>query len=944
MNQKHKLCIILIGVILLLISASWLSRSASAMQAKKPAAQQISPLHPTFLMLDEDGTNVLESDKPISTMKTCGACHDTQFIVSHSFHADVGLQDYDSPGQTGSGRPWDTSTGLFGKWNAINYRFLSPEGDDLIDLGTADWLRTIGIRHAGGGPATTSRGGNPLQNLISTPGNPQTNILDQETGELIPWDWSESGVIEMNCFLCHIPQPNNESRIETIHAGDFGWANTATLEGTGIVEKVANRFTWNTEAFDENGELLEDFVQIQDPTNNNCGQCHGLVHDNVEDPLVTYGCVPDRWSTITTGQIISPQRLSDSGMNLANKEQLTRSWDVHAERLLKCTDCHYSLNNPLYYEESGATKPDHLIFDPRRLDIGEYLLKPLHQFARGESAQNTVAPELTNTMRRCDSCHDTEDTHDWLPYKDRHFNALSCESCHIPQLYSSANKQQDWTVITTEDTSRKDCRGVEGQDPDTLQALLVGYEPVLLPRSDIDGYYKLAPYNLITSFYWVYGDPPRPVRLNDLKSAYFEGDDYHPGIVQRFDTNGNDQIEETELIIDTPEKEDFVQQRLSLLGLGNPRIVGEIQPYSINHDIAEGEWVTKDCSTCHTEESRLSQPIQLASYTPGGVMPEFIQGHNVEFNGEISQNEDGKLYYQPAPRNSGLYILGHNSVDWVDLIGSLAFVGVLLAITVHGGLRFYTSLRKSKQDVKTQRVYMYKVYERLWHWLQTTAIVLLLFSGLVIHKPDTFGIFTFTGVVIVHNALALLLAINAGLSLFYHLASGEIKQYIPRPRGFFDQMISQAQFYLEGIFKGDEHPFEKTVHKKLNPLQQMTYFGILNILLPLQGLTGILIWGAQSWPNIAESLGGLPFLAPVHTLVAWVFASFIVAHVYLTTTGYTPTAGIQAMMMGWEVIEVPKSGDDDQPKTIETVQDSKYDLEYDDLIPTTSEYPNEEDA
>jgi thiosulfate reductase cytochrome b subunit len=288
-------------------------------------------------------------------------------------------------------------------------------------------------------------------------------------------------------------------------------------------------------------------------------------------------------------------------------------------------------------------------------------------------------------------------------------------------------------------------------------------------------------------------------------------------------------------------------------------------------------------------------------------MPEFVLDSNVTFNGEIYQDEAGELYYQPSPGNSDLYVLGHNSVSWIDLIGSLAFVGVLLAITVHGGLRVVSAMRQPKDEAKTEKVYMYSVYERLWHWLQTFAIVLLLFTGLIIHKPSTFGIFGFTGVVIVHNVLAALLALNAGLSLFYHLASGEIQQYIPRPRGFFDQMITQAKFYIDGIFKGKEHPFEKTPRKKLNPLQQVTYFGILNILLPLQGITGILIWGAQRWPNIAESLGGLPFLAPLHTLTAWLFASFIVAHVYLTTTGYTPTAGIQAMMMGWEEVEIPDS-------------------------------------
>ena len=97
----------------------------------------------------------------------------------------------------------------------------------------------------------------------------------------------------------------------------------------------------------------------------------------------------------------------------------------------------------------------------RRIDHGEYLYRPLHQFAKGQSAQGTLAPELDNTARRCESCHSIDNTHDWLPYKERHMDAVSCESCHIPQLFSSANQQQDWTVITPEDTSRKDAKGAK---------------------------------------------------------------------------------------------------------------------------------------------------------------------------------------------------------------------------------------------------------------------------------------------------------------------------------------------------------------------------------------------------------------------------------------------------------------------------------------------------
>jgi thiosulfate reductase cytochrome b subunit len=203
----------------------------------------------------------------------------------------------------------------------------------------------------------------------------------------------------------------------------------------------------------------------------------------------------------------------------------------------------------------------------------------------------------------------------------------------------------------------------------------------------------------------------------------------------------------------------------------------------------------------------------------------------------------------------------------------------------------------------TKSVYMYAVYERFWHWLQTFSILLLIFTGLVIHRPDLLGWLSFPHMVLVHNVLAAILVINAALSLFYHLVSGEIKQYIPRPYGFFDQAIVQAKFYLSGIFKGGPHPFEKTVQKKLNPLQQLTYFGILNVLLPLQILTGALMWGVQQWPYVAGWFGGLPFLAPFHSLVAWLFAAFIIGHVYLTTTAHEPLASMKAMMLGWDTVE-----------------------------------------
>jgi thiosulfate reductase cytochrome b subunit len=297
----------------------------------------------------------------------------------------------------------------------------------------------------------------------------------------------------------------------------------------------------------------------------------------------------------------------------------------------------------------------------------------------------------------------------------------------------------------------------------------------------------------------------------------------------------------------------------------------------------------------------------LASSTPGSAIPTF-RGSPTE--GSIAEQGDGRVLFQPSTGGQGsdTYIFGHSRVRAVDWAGAIVFLGVLAGVFGHGGLRVLAARRRSPHTPETCAVYMYGIYERLWHWLQTGLILLLIFTGLVIHRPDMFGIFSFSYIVLTHNVLAGILVINAALAAFYHLASGEIRQYLPKPTGFFGRAFEQAIYYTRGIFRGEIHPFEKTPDQKLNPLQQITYLGLLNVLLPLQVITGALMWGAQQWPDVANRLGGLPLLAPIHTLIAWLFASFVVMHVYLTTTGPTPLASIRGMVMGWDEVEA-QAGD-----------------------------------
>ncbi len=879
-----------------------------------------SPLHPPYAVLDAQGRPVIESGQPVSTMQTCGSCHDADFIATHSFHSDVGISQFNASGVPGQ-RAWETSPGYYGGWNPITYRYLTPPSSGLRqDLTTAAWAMTAGLRHAGGGPALYNAEGQLLSAL--DPNDPayalETQIMDPETGELVPWDWQESGVIEMNCFVCHLPVPDHTARLTAISSGEFGWANTATMLQSGIVTQDADgSYVYNPEAFDEDGLLTPDYVHLQDPSAENCGACHGVTHSNAQLALQLDNLTINEWSTLTTGMIFSPQRLSNSGLNIQDKLAQSHSWDIHAERVLSCTDCHYSLNNPVYFQEDPASRPSHLIFDPRRLDLGEYLYRPLHQFAKGSgSVDSALAPELDNSLRRCESCHTIETTHDWLPYKHQHVEAMACESCHIPEVHGPALQAVDWTVLTGPGQARTEYRGVEGGtlDMDNLNTtLLTGYEPVLLPRVNADGTQSLAPHNLVSAWYWAYGDIGAPVPLADLERAWFTEDaSYQADLLAAFDADGDGLLLPAELVIDTPAKEQAVKEQLRVLGIENPHIVGEVLPYPINHGTVTGNWATRDCQDCHSEDSRVTAPFVLVSNTPGGVPPSFISGTGGAslMNGTFTPGSGGALFYQPVTRGEAAtyYLLGHDLVEIVDLAGILLFFGTLAGVSGHGLLRYLFARRRAKTagtqgHAELERVYLYTVYERLWHWLQTALIFGLLFTGLVIHRPNTFSIFDFRWVVLVHNVLAAILIINAVLAAFYHFASGEIRQFLPEPRGFFRQSIEQAMFYLRGIFRGDPHPLKKTPERKMNPLQQMTYLAILNVLLPVQIITGALMWGLQEWPQIATSLGGLPVLAPIHTLAAWLFATFIVAHVYLTTTGHKPLDGIKGMMLGWEEVE-----------------------------------------
>lgn len=214
----------------------------------------------------------------------------------------------------------------------------------------------------------------------------------------------------------------------------------------------------------------------------------------------------------------------------------------------------------------------------------------------------------------------------------------------------------------------------------------------------------------------------------------------------------------------------------------------------------------------------------------------------------------------------------------------------------------------------TKRVRIYTLYERLWHWLQAGGILLLLFTGAEIHWAGRIDVFGFDTAVKIHDFLAAVLILNAFLGLFFFVATGNIKHYLPHSRDYFSLALRQGLYYIRGIFRKEPHPFERNTERRLNPIQQLTYIMILNVLIPIQVVTGILMWTSTKY----EPFTTLGVIAGLHTLVAWVLLAVIVVHIYMTTTGHTPLEHIRTMLFGWgEVVELTTGSTQAPAKRIE---------------------------
>ncbi len=206
-----------------------------------------------------------------------------------------------------------------------------------------------------------------------------------------------------------------------------------------------------------------------------------------------------------------------------------------------------------------------------------------------------------------------------------------------------------------------------------------------------------------------------------------------------------------------------------------------------------------------------------------------------------------------------------------------------------------------------KKVYIYSGFERFWHWTQASLIIFLAVTGFEIH--GSLSIFGFEKAVYFHRFASWLLIGLIAFAIFWHLTTGEWRQYIPTRKNLKEQVL----YYLSGVFRGDPHPTEKTQLSKLNPLQRIVYLSFKVVLIPVTIISGLFYMFYKTFDaNDVVVVQDIPLgtIAFWHTLGGFLLMVFLVVHVYMTTTGSTPTSNIRAMLTGYEELNDPNPEED----------------------------------
>jgi len=351
------------------------------------------------------------------------------------------------------------------------------------------------------------------------------------------------------------------------------------------------------------------------------------------------------------------------------------------------------------------------------------------------------------------------------------------------------------------------------------------------------------------------------------------------GLIQTVDQDKNGMLSELEI--------SSFMKKVRENGIPGASLQVRILVLKPAHNFTNRGEETRDCSLCHSRNAKFYSKL-------------FV---------EIPER-DGELRTAPLERQilalrgegsflRNFYLLGESKISaedlkdlltqvrrigfkWLDLIGVFVIIMSLAATAFHAMLMLLT--RKLRTRLRLfEKAEPLPIAVRIWHWVHGFFVVILVLTGIQLRLPDVFPIFaTFLNAVNLHNLSGAVVILDYIFWLSYHLWRKEFKsRFFILPRDVVEDTSEILHYYGYLIFVGESYPRRVLRGSAFDPLEKAFFLTIMLFFVPMQILTGAMLYDLYTMMPIINFFGGIRVIDAAHLLTAYLLAAFVIIHTYL---------------------------------------------------------------
>ncbi|MBM4326887.1 MAG: hypothetical protein FJ118_06950 [Deltaproteobacteria bacterium] len=503
---------------------------------------------------------------------------------------------------------------------------------------------------------------------------------------------------------------------------------------------------------------------------------------------------------------------------------------VHGAQVVGCASCHTGIteiDRRARIPHPAPSDPNCSQCHPR---VFEEYSRSLHAQVSKKLCYSCHSPHYSVSFRHlsgadrkaiCLKCHDAWRTHRWLPQMNLHFDYLECTSCH------ALNAEIGIIFSLVE--------GTEG------------------PQEHVLDYRRLVRFI----------EPGRK------------------GITETLDRDADGKISDEEL--------QAFMNRLKEQGMPEAALRARILVLKPSHNFSARGEQTRNCLLCHSTGAPFYSKLLLKlPEEDGGFRTVPLDKGFLARPGQRPFMEDVYLLGESKIRKEDLEevlsIVRRIGFKWIDVIGVFIAVFSLCAVGFHALLIFLT--RKARGALpRSLTIEPLPLPVRVWHWLHGLCVIVLAFSGIQLRLPDVFPIFaSFLNAVNLHNLCGLLVVVDYVFWLAYHLVKREFRaRFLISPIGFFRDVAETLHYYGYVIFTGETNPESSARRYPFDPVERMFYLAVMLVLVPIQIMTGLMLYDVQTMQPAIVALGGLRVVDAAHLLVGYLIVSSMILHCYFHT-------------------------------------------------------------